>query len=251
MSKTTIIAFFVCLVSVPLTALGQEEKPKETYIYATYMYCDTTRQDEVDAIVDKVHKPIMDAAVADGTIKGWGWLAHHTGGKWRRIRYHSAGSLDALLASLEAIGDRLDEASGDDKTFGTICNQHDDYIWRSVAGSGGDPLAMPRGKVGISVYHQCKMSKERRADELVKSVFAPVYNAHVGDGKLRSWGWSEHIVGGKYRRLETLTADDWSTLAKMRMAIFDALEDNELADEFAEICGSHSDYLWEIRHEAP
>jgi len=234
---------------LPLMALAQENKPTETYIYATYYYCDTTRQEEVDAVVEKVQKPILDAAVADGTIKGWGWLAHHTGGKWRRLRYHSASSIDELLQALETIGDKIDEASGDDNTFGQICNQHDDYIWRSVTGSGGDVLSAPRGKVGISVYHQCKMSKESRADELVKTVFAPVYNAHVGDDKLRSWGWSEHMVGGKYRRLGTLTADDWPTLMKMRASIFEALKDNDLADEFSEICGSHSDYLWEIRYE--
>ena len=203
----------------------------------------------MDAVVEKVQKPILDAAVADGTIKGWGWLAHHTGGKWRRLRYHSASSIDELLQALQTIGDKIDEASGDDNTFGQICNQHDDYIWRSVTGSGGDVLSAPRGKVGISVYHQCKMSKENRADELVKTVFAPVYNAHVGDGKLRSWGWSEHMVGGKYRRLGTLTADDWPTLMKMRASIFESLKDNDLADEFGEICGSHSDYLWEIRYE--
>jgi hypothetical protein len=120
-----------------------------------------------------------------------------------------------------------------------------------VTGSGGDPLIRPRGKVGISAYHKCTMSKESRADELVKLVFAPIYDAHVGEGKLSSWGWSEHIVGGKYRRLSTMTADDWPTLMKMRESIFYALQDDELADEFVEICGSHSDYLWEIRHQMP
>ena len=95
------------------------------------------------------------------------------------------------------------------------------------------------------------MSKEGRADEIVKTVFAPIYDAHVGEGRLASWGWSEHIVGGKYRRLATMTADDWPTLLKIRGEIFDAMDeaDNPLADEFSEICGSHSDYLWEIQHE--
>ena len=76
-------------------------------------------------------------------------------------------------------------------------------------------------------------------------------SANIGDGKLRSWGWSEHIVGGEYRRLSTMTADDWPTLLKMRSAIFESFseEDNALGESFSEICGSHSDYLWEIAHE--
>ena len=95
------------------------------------------------------------------------------------------------------------------------------------------------------------MSRESRADEIVKSVFAPVFNANIGESKLSSWGYIEHIVGGKYRRLSTITAPDWETLFEGRAALFEGLEDNELADEFTEICGSHSDYMWEIKHENP
>jgi hypothetical protein len=251
MKKRVLGAALLCAAGLPMSVVADNHEADETYIYATYMYCDTTRQDEADKIFEDVHKPILEAAVKDGTITGWGWLVHHTGGKWRRIRYHSAGSMEALLAGLDTVGERIADASGDDDAFGQICNGHDDYIWRSVAGSGGDVLGQPRGKVGISTYHRCKMYKEDRADELVKSVFAKHYDANVGDGKLRSWGWSEHIVGGEYRRLSTMTADDWPTLLKMRAAIFESFseEDNALADSFAEICPSHADYLWEIGHE--
>lgn len=249
--KKMISAGVLCLACLPLITAAQEEE-KQNYVYATYMYCDTTRQEEADKIVETVDKPVMEALVADGTITGWGWLAHHTGGKWRRIRYHTAGSMGELLGALDKIGEAMEKAAGNDDTLGKICSQHDDYIWRSVAGSEGAALDTSRGKAGLSMYHECVMSKEDRADEIVKTVFAPIYNAHVGEGKLASWGWSEHIVGGKYRRLGTMTADDWPTLLKVREAIFkdmDAL-DSPLADEFSEICGSHSDYLWEIQHES-
>jgi hypothetical protein len=249
--KNTIAAALLCAAGMPVLANAQDEDAQETYIYATYMYCDTSRQEEADEIFEKVEKPIMEAATKDGTITGWGWLVHHTGGQWRRVRYHTAGSMEALLAGLESIGEKTDEAMGDDDTFGQICNAHDDYIWRSLAGSGGGALETERGKVGISAYHVCEMAREDRVDELVEKVFAPIYDAHVGPGKLRSWGWSEHIVGGKYRRLSTMTADDWPTLLRMRAAIFEAMDeaDSALADDFAEICGSHSDYLWEIAGE--
>lgn len=244
----------MALVSIALTsgaAMAQDEESADSYVYATYFVCDVTGQERADELVASVWKPIYDAAVKDGTINGWGWLAHHTGGKWRRISYFSASSIDGLMAAQDKIGPAIDEASGDSKEFGKICNAHDDYIWHGVAGSGGDMLATPRGKVGLSAYHVCEMATESRADDLVKTVFAPVYNAHVGDGKLRSWGWSEHIVGGKYRRLATMTADDWPTLFKMRASIFEAMDDNKLADQFVDICGSHSDYLWEIQIENP
>jgi hypothetical protein len=34
------------------------------------MCCDTTRQDDADAIVEKIQKPIMETAPADGLIRG-------------------------------------------------------------------------------------------------------------------------------------------------------------------------------------
>jgi len=251
MNNKIIGAVLLGLTCLPLVATAQQEEEEQSYIYATYMYCDVTRQEEADKIVETVDKPVMDGLVANGTITGWGWLAHHTGGKWRRIRYHTAGSMGDLLGALDKIGDAMEQAAGDDDTLGQICNQHDDYIWHSLAGSEGETLDSDRGKAGLSVYHVCNMADEGRADEIVKTVFAPIYDAHVGPGQLKSWGWSEHIVGGKYRRLATMTADDWPTLLKVRGEIFDAMDeaDNPLADEFSEICGSHSDYLWEIQHE--
>lgn len=96
------------------------------------------------------------------------------------------------------------------------------------------------------------MAREERADEIVKKVFAPVLDKAVADGKLTSWGWSSHVVGGKYRRLSTMTAKDFPGLLKAREEIIEAVYgdgDNAEANEYSQICGSHSDYLWEIAHE--
>jgi hypothetical protein len=221
---------------------------KESFIYVTYFNCDVSLEDRIDKLVEEVDKPVFDAAVEDGTISGWGWLAHHTGGKWRRARYHSANSVEQLIAALDAIDEKQDEKATAE--MGEICKSHDDYIWRGVTGSGGDILATERGKVGLSAYYVCD-AREGVADEIVKTVFAPVYDSQVADGKLTSWGWAEHIVGGKYRRLGTMTAKDWPSLFAARDSILEAGQDSELAREFADICGSHVDYMWEIRYENP
>ena len=99
----------------------------------------------------------------------WGWLAHHTGGKWRRIQYHMSDSVENLLAAQETLGQRMDEASGGaDDGFGGYCPSHDDYIWRMVNGSGA---GQERGSAAFSVYMVCNMNKEGRADEIVDKVF--------------------------------------------------------------------------------
>jgi len=247
MRTRKIMTTFLLLAMLPFVAYSQEEEAK-SFVYATYFYCDVTAQDEADAIVEKVNKPIYDAAVKDGTIASWGWMAHHTGGKWRRLQYHSAPTVAALLDSQEKIGEKLDAAAGDaDDRLGKICNAHDDYIWEYVAGSGLEN----RGKAGLSVYHECDMAREETVDEMVKKMYAPVYDKFVADGKITSWGWLTHVVGGKYRRLSTMTAVDFNALLKARGEIFEELDKRIAGNEFVDICGSHADYLWEIQFEAP
>jgi hypothetical protein len=253
MKKYVIIPLVAASLSIPFALQAQEEEAeKEQYIYATYFYCDTATQDQADELIKKNSAPIYDAAVEDGTITGWGWISHHTGGKWRRIQYHMSDSVTGLLAAQETIGKRMDEASGGaDDGFSKICGAHDDYIWKSEAGDG---LGENRGSAGLSVYYECNINSEERADEIVEKVFAPVYKKAMADGKITSWGWSSHMVGGKYRRLGTMTANDFPGLLEARGEILAAIYgdgDNAEANEFNDICGSHSDYLWDIVHEKP
>ena len=141
------VAALSVAVSAPAGLVADEhEKKEETYIYATYFYCDASMEEKVDELVAKNSAPVYDAAVADGTIKGWGWLRHHTGGKWRRIQWHTSDTVEGLLSAQETIGARMDKAlDGADDGFNKYCRAHDDYIWQSVA--GGDGTA-ERGKAG-------------------------------------------------------------------------------------------------------
>lgn len=227
--------------------LAQEAAP--TFTYATYFYCSTATQEKADELVMKNSAPHYDAAVKDGTISRWGWMAHHTGGKWRRIQYYQSNSLAGLLKAQETINARIDKAmNGEDDGFSAICSGHDDYIWQLEAGSAGKT----RGKAGLSTYHVCDLNREERADEIVNKVFAPVLNKAVADGKLTSWGWQSHVVGGKYRRLATMTATDHVGLLEAWGDVLDSVydaDDNAAAIEFSDICYSHSDYLWDIQHE--
>jgi hypothetical protein len=245
----------VALLLIPLTATAQEDEAAVPWIYATYSQCDLTQQWRADEIAKNVYAPVFDAALEDGKITGWGYLAHHTGGKWRRVIYHAGPSVDAVLDALDVIYDKIEEdnllAS---REYSKICNAHDDYIWRFVAGFGGTEGALQeRGPAGLSTYHVCDMATQDRADELVKEIFGPVYDRHIGEGKLVSWGWWEHMVGGKYRRLATYTAADDKTVLKTRGAIIRELIDKhgDAMKEFATICGSHQDYLWEIQIDKP
>ena len=169
MKTPTQLAALVAAASLGSAALAQEQ---QTYIYATYYYCDVSQEDRADEIFAEQEKPRYEQAAKDGLITGWGWLAHHTGGKWRRVAYHSAGSVVDLLTALDALGDQRDADEGD--ALGEICNSHDDYIWHGITGSGGDVLSTDRGAVGLSAYYECDSrepsaarSKVRRSVQMI------------------------------------------------------------------------------------
>lgn len=234
-------------------ASAQEEQAKapETYAYVTYFVCDITRQERADEIFAEIQKPIYDAGVADGTISGWGWLAHHTGGKWRRVLYYGSGSVQGLLDAQKKLGDQVDAKNEKlSEEFGKICNSHDDYIWRTVAGNFGTGTAA-RGSAAFSTYFVCDQTREAEADALVTQVFGPGYDKMVADGKLKSWHWNEHIVGGSYRRLATISATDMKALMEARDGVVQALIDNPLGNTFTDICGDHTDYMWDITSQNP
>ena len=128
--------------------------------------------------------------------------------------------------------------------FGAACNSHDDYIWKVEDGN----KTVQAAKASISVYQICNSAKEQRADEIINKVYAPIYNANMGKGKLSSWGWLSHQVGGEYRRLFTMSAANYTDLMKTREHILETLYGDKgpaEAKEMSEICTSHADYLWD------
>jgi hypothetical protein len=225
-----------------------------SYIYSSYYYCGGGPLSRVDEITAE-GAPVMDGLVEDGTLTSWGWYAHHTGGGWMRLGYHTADSLqgavdgiDAIQAAFDALPDDDDDADEDQMNFGQICYRHDDYIWRTVVGTGGGGDASP--EAGLSSYHVCDVAREERADEIVKEHVAPIMTKLVEDGKLMGWGWSVHEVGGRFRKLQTMVgADHKSVLAARAEALELIYADNNAAGvELSEICGAHVDYMWNIIH---
>lgn len=246
--RTGALVLPACLCALAGTAAIAQDKPADSYVYATYSECDLNRQDRADEIFGQLDKPILDAAVADGTITSYGYNRHHTGGPWRVVNYFMAPTIDGLLAAQKKIGDATDaknEKLNDEAS--AICGRHDDYIWRRVAGKIGTTSP---GGAAFSTYYVCD-SREKQADAIVEQLVAPVLDKQVADGKLKSWGWLEHIVGGDVRRLATMTAADLTSLMAARGELVEAIEGNALADQLSDICGSHSDYIWEVKYSNP
>ena len=248
-----------CVVMLAVIVLvaavaGAQEDEATSYVYGIYYECDMEKQWLADMLVEHAFAPAFDAAVEEGTISAWGWLVHHTGGKWRRVLYYSAPTIDGMLGALESVFDAAEKEHPEaGRALNEICGSHEDYIWQWGTGSSPAGRAETRGEAGFSVYMNCEMGREARADEIVEEVFAPIYDQQVKAGKLVSWGWLKHFVGGKWRRLSVMTAADHMTLLNVRNAVIEEMvaKNSEATEEFDSICGSHQDYMWDIMFETP
>ena len=251
MNQCRSITLATGLTLLALACAAQEDEGPDVYTYASYFYCAAASLTRVDAIIAS-DAGRMHQLVDDGTISGWGWLAHHTGGQWQRIFYYQADSIDELLDAGAAVPGGRDSQANDANTddamsFNEICTRHDDYIWQVESGT----IGADRGAAGFSVYHICDIDREDRADEIFDEHVAPILDQLIEDGELSSWAWSSHVVGGQFRKLQTMTAVDHKSLLKARGEAIDAIygEKNEAGAEFSDICGPHVDYMWNIIHE--
>ena len=249
--KKTLMAFIGLALSVWAPALlAQDDKKPDRFTYATYFYCNNGMEDAADDYVER-NAAVYDKLVDDGKMLAWGWMSHHTGGKWRRIQWHQGATLAGVFAASDAMGAAVEEKFGKEdaagKAFGAACPEHDDYVWQVTDGMSG----VDRGTVGFSVYHKCDIAREERADEIVAKHVAPALNKMVEDGKLTSWGWQSHVIGGGIRKLQTMSAKDLPTLLAARTASIEAIygEDDKVGEEFVDICGPHADYVWNMVHE--
>lgn len=234
------------LFGLTLTALLAPVGAQSQTLIAQYYRCDTANEEEADFLVNTVFSPILNQHQSAGDLTGWGWVEHSAGGPWRRILTLSAPDRTTAMNQWGEINEELDEQHpGAVHRFNEICGSHDDYIWKLDASSEGtDPGTTP--EAWISTYWICNESTESRADEL-QSQLSQVYDKHVAAGHISGWAWYSHEVGGRFRRLLTVSGADLPGVLDGRDMVINELQTDhsEALAEFGSICSGHVDYLWQ------
>ena len=236
-------------VAVGLFSMGcmAQEDPATGYIYATYHECDLSTQGDMDDVVAQYDKPVLDKAVEDGRMATWGYYSHMTGGNWRRLQFHGAETMAEVLENQRTVFGEVyqgNPAAGAARS--AACSRHDDYIWgilfTSGPGDGGDPPP-----AAMSVYYVCDYTREEEADAIFEKSYIPVLNRLTEEDKLAGWTWNAHRVGGEYRRLLSMVGESHEAILAARSEILQSIG-GQADSQLDEICGSHSDYLWDIVH---
>ena len=216
----------------------------------TYYRCVQGDAARADTLYKDHVVPFLKAEQAAGNIAAYGWAKHWEGGDWRRLEYVTGTDLDKMMdsrASLIKMIQAPEHAKAMDE-FDRVCASHDDYIWASKASSQAPgAVAQARSPFAISTYYECG-SDEDEADAIVKTAFAPILNQHVKDGKIASWNWLEHLVGGKYRRVLVLDTPSAKATLKYWGGLWEEVGKTqpEFSRRFTAVCSSHSDYIWEF-----
>jgi hypothetical protein len=216
----------------------------------TYYQCVQGDAARADAIYKEHTVPFLKAEQAAGRITAYGYGKHWEGGEWRRLEYVTGTDMNKLVDSRLALikaGQAPEHAKAMDE-FDRICASHDDYIWSSKASSQAPgAVATVRAPFALSTYYVCS-SDEDEADAIVKTAFAPILNQDVKDGKIASWNWLEHRVGGKYRRAMVLDAASEKAILNYWATLNTALDkaQPEFTRRFGQICSSHTDYIWDF-----
>jgi len=224
--------------------------PPTTIVMGTYYQCIQGDASRADTIYKEHVAPVMKAEQAAGRIASYGWAKHYSGGDWRRLEYVTGTDLDKLLDSRASLIKSMQSAENVKvmDEFDRVCPSHDDYVWGSKASSQApDAVARVRSPFSMSTYYVCH-AQEAEADEIVAAVYAPVLNQRVKEGKIASWNWLEHRMGGKYRRLLVVDGADDKALEKNWASLDEALDKASpaLSRRFTEICESHTDYIWDL-----
>ncbi len=240
-------AFSVGMILAAQTVAAQEPT---SIAFGIYYRCDQSRETRADEIMEQTFAPVYDKHLNAGHLSAWGWAAHRQGGAWRRLAYMIGTDRDLMFDVRGQIFEELrnDHASAL-RELNSICPSHDDYIWNTVATSQEPAnLGQERPDAGLSTYYVCNFAREQRADEIFTEVIAPVIDKHVALGHLNSWSWLEHDIGGRFRRALVIDGADHKTILNMRDAITSELrsQHSDAITEFSEICGWHTDYLWDI-----
>lgn len=96
----------------------------------TYYVCDIAREARADEIFTEMLAPILNQHTGEGAFNGWTWLAHDTGGWFRRALSIDAVDGPTLFAHRDAmLADAQDALADAGAEFNEICGSHVDYQW--------------------------------------------------------------------------------------------------------------------------
>jgi len=216
------------------------------YLYVSSWAVPRAQWGEMEKL-DNLDKPVLDKAIANGTIVGYGAFTNliHQEGEPTHGTWFTATSEGNLLKALEAFyanpGSTDSPVEGASKHWDQILTGD---IYNSKPGASGGYLTWSRWEV--------KAGQMRAYSELTKKLLVPVLEKLLAEGSITSYGeLTEDYHSDKLGVVfDYFTVPDTASLDKANKAFDDAFSGNPaLADAYRALTerDGHRDYLAHLR----
>jgi hypothetical protein len=145
MHKTLLLLAALMVVGVTSTAWAQEMEEEEApaVLRLSWFMCDFTegKGAAVEEQAETQVMPIWEEMIAEGMgVQNHGYIYHWWADEWNLGIYTIGESIPAIIAAVDAAGDRMDEQYGEDApdAFGDACGPHKDGFYTLGPSAGGN-----------------------------------------------------------------------------------------------------------------
>ncbi len=107
-------------------------------VLVTLQICDFGHMDDLNEAAREYWAPVLDQAITDGRLTGWGVLNHYWGDEWNWLVWYSSDDPATLSQTVSGLlGEIISSMPGDPMAdFGTWCSAHKDNIYMQVLSQG-------------------------------------------------------------------------------------------------------------------
>lgn len=125
-----VLALLAGFVAAPLAAQEEPMGGGTPGVLVSEQICDTRFIDDLNELVENYWRTVLDQAVADGRLTGWGVLNHAWGDEWNWIIYYTGDVATLIGTASELLGEMMEAAPGDPmEQFGEWCGAHKDNLY--------------------------------------------------------------------------------------------------------------------------
>lgn len=142
---------FAAALAAPAAAQEQEgaQEGGAMGVVVSQQVCTFAALDDLNGLVREYWAPILDRAVGEGVLTGWGVLNHLWGDEWNWVVYYSGpnpAGLSEVVGNL--LGEIFEAMPGDPmEEFTEMCSAHKDNVYVLVASQGVEaPAAAGAGE---------------------------------------------------------------------------------------------------------
>lgn len=100
-------------------------------VVVSQQICNPGAFDELNTMVEEYWAPVLDAAMEDGSLTGWGLLTHFWGDEWNWNIYYVGPDMNTVVQTVSGLLGEIFESMPGDPTedWGEMCSAHRDNVY--------------------------------------------------------------------------------------------------------------------------